>query len=69
MLKVKIFHEIFDLKFKKKLLLLSKLDLLIYLNFDNGTQHIFILLHNCLSPDLSSIYIQSKLEIEISHFK
>ena len=49
MLKVKIFHEIFDLKFKKKLLILSKLDLLIDLNFDNGTQHIFIILHNSWS--------------------
>ena len=49
----------------KKLLLLSKLDLLINLNFDNGAQHIFIILHNCLSLDLSSVYIQSKLGLEI----
>ena len=49
----------------RKLLLLSKLDLLINLNFDNGAQHIFIILHNCFSPDLSSVYIQSKLELEM----
>ena len=45
--------------------LLSKLDLLINLNSDNGAQHIFIILHNCFSPDLSSVYTQSKLVLEI----
>ena len=31
----------------------------------NGAQHTFIILHNCISPDLSSVYIKSKLELEI----
>ena len=47
------------------MLLLSKLDLLTNLNFYNGAQHIFIILHICFSPDLSRVYIQSKLELEI----
>ena len=36
-----------------------------FLNLYNGGQNIFIILHNCFSPDLSSVYIQSKLELEI----